>query len=136
VVCLLVYTQAVFGAILRHLLDPVAQRLHVLLAFAVVLAVLWLVRDVQEERADRATRRIAFLLAAFIVVQPVLGVEAWIGRFGAGELLPDLRSGFGLDLTRSAHHVLGTLIFATTVALAVMLRKREAAPEGALEATA
>src|SRR5262249_23588081 len=48
-VCLLVYTQAVFGAILRHLLDPVAQRLHVLLAFAVVLAVLWLVRGVLNE---------------------------------------------------------------------------------------
>ncbi len=33
-------------------------------------------------------------------------------------------SSFGLDIARSGHHILGTLIFATSVTLAVMLHRR------------
>src|SRR5262245_27546 len=34
--CVLIYAQIVFGALVRHLLSPTAQRLHILLAFAIV----------------------------------------------------------------------------------------------------
>jgi cytochrome c oxidase assembly protein subunit 15 len=122
--CLLVFVQVVFGAVLRHLLDPVAQRLHVLLAFAVLVAVFLLVRRLTDSDVDRGTRRIGYFLAALLLLQPVLGVEAWIRRFGTGELPELMPSSPALDLIRSGHHLLGTLIFATTVALAVMLHRR------------
>lgn len=115
--CVLTYTQIVFGAIVRHTLDPLAQRLHVLLAFAVVLYVVWLVSRLTE------ARRLGYWLLAMILVQPILGVEAWMRRFGAGQLPETVHSSWALDLTRSGHQVLGTLIFATTVALVVMLNK-------------
>jgi cytochrome c oxidase assembly protein subunit 15 len=122
----LVYVQVVFGAILRHRIDPVAQRLHVLLAFAVLLAVFWLVNRLAAEEVDRATRRFGYVLAGMVVLQPILGVEAWIGRFGTTELPELVPSSVRLDLVRSGHQVLGTLIFSTTVALAVMLHRRPA----------
>jgi cytochrome c oxidase assembly protein subunit 15 len=124
--CLLVFTQIVFGAVLRHLLDPVAQRLHVLLAFAVVVAALLLVRRLMAEDVGSGTRRIGTVLAALLVLQPILGVEAWVRRFGSGELPELLPSSPAADLVRSGHHVLGTLIFATTVALTVLLHRRGA----------
>jgi heme A synthase len=127
--CLLVYIQVVFGALLRHWMDPIALRLHVLLAFAVVVAVLWLASRMVVEEADRPTRRLGYLLAALVLVQPILGVEAWIGRFGTAELPELVPSSLWLDLVRSGHQILGTLIFATSVALAVLLHRRVAVSE-------
>jgi heme A synthase len=134
--CLLVYVQVIFGAMLRHWTDPVAQRLHVLLAFAVVVAVFWLVsrlrmglsqRQMDVNAKPQATGgrvvTLGYVLMAFVMVQPIFGVEAWIRRFGTTELPELVPSSVGLDVARSGHHVLGTLIFATTVALAVMLRR-------------
>ena len=117
----LVYVQIVFGAMTRHLLGPLAQRLHIVLAFLVVALVFLLVGWLGREGDNRAARRAGFLLAGLVLVQPILGVEAWLRRFGT-DTLPDLLpSSPALDLVRSGHHVLGTLIFATTVALAVLL---------------
>jgi heme A synthase len=124
----------VFGAITRHLTDGLAQRLHIALAFAVLILAAILIYRLWESAADRATMRFALVLGALLVAQPVLGIEAWMRRFGPErplDLLPEMvPSSPALDLVRSAHHVVGTLIFATAVALAVMLRRpaAEAAP--------
>jgi cytochrome c oxidase assembly protein subunit 15 len=120
--CVLVYCQVVLGAILRHLLEPLAQRAHLLGAFAVVLGVAWLVAALWQ--AGGPTRRFGQVLLALVIVQLVLGVEAWIGRFGAAQLPDMVPSSPGLDLVRSGHHVVGTLIFSATVALALMLNRR------------
>jgi heme A synthase len=138
--CGLIYVQVVFGAMLRHWVDPVAQRAHVVLAFAVVGAVVWMVGRLRAERreeeasakpqaARRLGARLGLVLVGLVVVQPVLGVEAWIRRFGTGELPEMVPSSFGLDLVRSGHQIVGTLIFATSVAVAVLLHRR-AAVEG------
>jgi hypothetical protein len=125
--CLLVYVQVVFGAVVRHRLDAVAQRLHVLLAFAVVVGVVSLARRLREAGAGGAARWAGRLLVALVVVQPVLGVEAWLGRFGAGTLPELVHSSWGLDLVRSGHHLVGTFLFSTTAALAVLLGRPAAA---------
>ena len=123
--CALIFTQIVFGAIVRHLLDPLAQRLHILLAFVVLGTVFWLLARIRQAGCDRIVRRWSVILAALVCVQPIFGVEAWIRRFGA-MTLPDLvPSSVGLDIARSGHHVLGTLIFASSVALAVLLLRPE-----------
>jgi cytochrome c oxidase assembly protein subunit 15 len=116
----LLYVQMVFGALLRHLLNPAAQRLHVLLAFAVLVGVLWLARRVRKEEPPGAARLAAHLLAAFVVLQPILGVEAWITRLAA-ELPDAVPSTFWGDFTRSGHHVLGTVIFALMACLTCLL---------------
>jgi heme A synthase len=119
--CASIFIQIVFGAIVRHLLDPLAQRIHILLAFIVIGLVFLIVGRLRRDGDNGAARRVAILLAGLVLVQPILGVEAWIRRFGSG-MLPELvQSDLTLDLVRSGHHVLGTLIFAATVALAVLL---------------
>jgi cytochrome c oxidase assembly protein subunit 15 len=120
-IAVLVYVQVVFGAVLRHLIDPVAQRLHVLLAFAVVLALLWLMSRGREHDPSNLTFWITIGLTVMVCVQPVLGVESWIRRFGSLTLPDELPSTLMGDFVRSGHHVLGTLIFAGTVALTTML---------------
>jgi Cytochrome oxidase assembly protein len=130
--CALIFTQIVFGAIVRHLLDPLAQRLHILLAFVVLGTVFWLLARVRRAGCEPVIRRWSILLAVLVCIQPIFGVEAWIRRFGTMELPDMVPSSFGLDLARSGHHVLGTLIFATSIALAVLLlrpdRLQETAP--------
>ena len=117
----LIFTQIVFGAIMRHLLDPLAQRLHILLAFVVLGMVFWLFARIRRSDCEPNVRRWSVLLAVLVSIQPIFGVEAWIRRFGALTLPDMVPSSVGLDLARSGHHVLGTLIFATSVALTVLL---------------
>jgi cytochrome c oxidase assembly protein subunit 15 len=123
--CLLIYTQIIFGALVRHKLDPAAQRLHVLLAFAAAVSVFWLA--VQLRDAAPAARRLSALLLGLVAVQILFGVEAWMRRFGAGVLPELVPPTAGLAFIRSAHHLLGTLIFSTAVGLAALLYRPAAA---------
>ena len=125
----LIFIQIIFGAIVRHLLDPLAQRLHILLAFVVLGMVFWLVARVRRAGCERVIRRWSHLLAILVCIQPIFGVEAWIRRFGTMTLPDMVPSSFGLDLARSGHHVLGTLIFATSVVLTVLLLRPASRPE-------
>jgi heme A synthase len=121
VLALVTYTQVVFGAIMRHLFDPAAQRLHILLAFVVVGLFVWLARELRDQPRDRALRRVGLVLMILLCFQPILGLEAWIRRFGSGELPELVQPSPMLDTVRSGHHVIGTLIFAATVALNLLL---------------
>lgn len=119
-VCGLVYLQIAFGAITRHLLDGVAQRVHVLLAFVVLGAVFGLISSVRKTGIEKVVWRWCMVLAVLVCIQPIFGVEAWIQRFGSG-MLPELvESSPGRDFVRTGHHLLGTLIFATTVAISAL----------------
>ena len=132
----LIFVQIVFGAIMRHLLDPLAQRLHILLAFVVLGTVFWLLARIRRAGGDRVARRWAVALAVMVCVQPIFGVEAWIRRFGAMTVPDAVPSSVGLDIARSGHHVLGTLIFATSVALTVLLLRPERRPASPVPETA
>jgi cytochrome c oxidase assembly protein subunit 15 len=115
----LTFAQIVFGASIRHFQDRLAQRLHFLGAFAVVAASAWLVRGLWEKRLSR---RAAGLLVGLLAVQLVLGVEAWLRRFGSGvsayEAPPP---SWTADLIRSTHFVVGALLFVTAAALNLLL---------------
>ncbi|MFO0843128.1 MAG: COX15/CtaA family protein [Gemmataceae bacterium] len=122
----LIYVQIVFGAFVRHKLDPVAQRLHVVLAFAVVGLAFSLYTRLR--LGNDPMVKVGRWLHMLVLVQAVFGVEAWMRRFGAGVLPELVTPTWGLDLTRSAHHLLGTVIFSTSVALAVLLCRPGPAP--------
>jgi heme A synthase len=124
------YVQVVFGAVMRHLFNPAAQRLHILLAFVVVGLFVWLARELREQPPDRALRRVGLVLMVLLFFQPMLGLEAWIRRFGSGELPELVRPSPMLDTVRSGHHVFGTLIFAATVALSILVWRRLEQPAG------
>jgi heme A synthase len=133
--CALIFAQIVFGAIVRHLLDPLAMRLHILLAFVVLGTVFWLLAALRRAGSDRVVRRWSVVLAALVCVQPIFGVEAWIRRFGAMTLPDMVPSSLGLDIARSGHHILGTLIFASSVALTVLLLRPERMPASVPDTT-
>ncbi len=129
VVAVAAYGQIVFGALVRHLHSPLAQRAHALFAFAVVAAVVWLLREVREAApGDRPVRRAAALLAGLVAVQVALGVEAWLRRFGAGVPVEEVPWNAASDFVRSAHFIVGALVFAAATSINLLLHHPAAAP--------
>jgi cytochrome c oxidase assembly protein subunit 15 len=143
--CGLVFVQIVFGAIVRHSYLRLAQRLHMLIAFGVLAAVLWVMVLMREEApGDRRFRWTGRFLMVILVLQLSLGVEAWMMRFGTG-VLPEMQPAtLGTSLVRTLHFVCGTLLFGSTVVLALLSRQPVASPlsvsaprrEGVLEGVA
>lgn len=127
----LVFLQILFGAIVRRTYVPWGPRLHVLFAFVVVGAVLWLVKSALESPArDRAISRNCVLLVGLTVFQLALGMETWLARFWIPELVthetysqlrPLFVHGEGI---RSLHYLIGSFVFATTATVAVRAHQR------------
>jgi hypothetical protein len=119
----LVFIQVVFGAWVRHFPAPLPQRLHFLTAFAAVAIAVWLLRAIFADRAARPRAGwVAWALAAVLVLQIVLGVEAWMARFG--QYVPPMM----VKVTpqngaiRSLHALIGSAVWAASLALALRLR--------------
>jgi cytochrome c oxidase assembly protein subunit 15 len=121
---LLVFVQLVFGAILRHTDSALGPRGHILMAFAVVAAVAWLVKIVMDMRASEKPPVVTIgLLTALVFAQVLLGVEALLIRFSALGLPELQRVTIPQGIIRTAHFLFGSLIFATTVAVALRARR-------------
>src|SRR5262249_15861448 len=124
---ILVYTQIVFGAFVRHFQHPLAQRAHVLFAFVVRDGIVLLVRAAWGRGAGggggggRGPRWAAFVLAGLALLQVMLGVEAWVGRFGSGVPVELQPANPALDYVRSAHFVVGAMVFVTSITLTLLL---------------
>jgi heme A synthase len=118
----LVYLQIVLGVLLRHTYGTLAQRLHLLTAFAALAAVIWLVKVIWEQR-DRTLRVSAIFLICAVSVQLLLGVEAWMTQLGAGtmpEMLPITTRRVGI---RTAHVLGGSLLLAATVTTVLLTHR-------------
>jgi cytochrome c oxidase assembly protein subunit 15 len=114
---LLIFAQMIFGAILRHTDSPLGPRGHILLALAVVAVGAWLVRAVFEHGPERSLTVSVTLLATLVAVQVGLGVEALLIRLSPLGLLDLHVATFSEAIIRTGHFVLGSLIFATAVAV-------------------
>src|SRR5262249_47770069 len=109
----LVYGQAVLGAVVRHKDFTLGARVHLLTAFAVVAAVVWLVKLVAEAHpGDRFRMRPVLFLAGLVCVQVMLGVESWISKFSSPEWHQVQPLTAQSELLRSLHYFVGALIFA------------------------
>lgn len=141
---LLVFGQLLLGGLVRHHDSLLGPRGHLLGAFVVTAAVVWLLKLMRDSQARRfALARIAFMV--LLGVQLVLGMESWLAKYyvaGVSQeaIVPAPMHG---EWTRTAHYVVGSLIFATSVSMALLAQRRpvlvmEAAPahvgklEGAL----
>src|SRR5262249_33430252 len=117
VTCLLV-GQLILGAFIRHMGSTVAQRIHVLTAFAVVATIVWLARLVWENpMADRNLLRAVRYLAILVGVQLLLGVEAWMIRLANPQVIEPGHWLWNRELVRTGHVVVGALLLATSVVL-------------------
>ncbi len=118
----LVCVQLIWGALLRHTNGALAQRLHLLTAFAVVAAAVWFVHlALASPVARRVLGRTLILLGILLVLQISLGIESWLDKF-AGVLLPELhKPTIGQASHRVAHVLVGSFILATTVVQTVLL---------------
>ncbi|HJT78488.1 MAG TPA: COX15/CtaA family protein [Gemmataceae bacterium] len=137
-----VFVQLVLGAAVRHTHAPHWGHAHLLVALAVVAAVVGLVRLAYRDE-DRRTARSALLLGVLVVVQVLLGLEAWVMRFGSGVYPEMVQVTLPRALVWTAHVLVGAGILATAVATALRVQQRAAgaeqpaaAPAGCLEGVA
>jgi heme A synthase len=127
---LLIYGQLVLGSIVRHRDFLLGSRLHMLGAFVVVAAVLWLVKlSWDEGEPSGVSRRVMTrlgtplkIMIALVGLQIILGTEAWLSR--AAQFYLREPGSAASDWVRSAHYVLGTAIFATSVVVAWKTNRR------------
>jgi heme A synthase len=116
----LAFLQLVWGVLLRHAPSPLAQRGHLLTAFAVVAAAVWLVRAVNGTPAAESLASACAVLVGLLTVQVLLGVEAWLGKFAGGDLAQFQSVTTGQAVVRTAHVLVGTGVLAVSVVLAVL----------------
>jgi cytochrome c oxidase assembly protein subunit 15 len=120
----LVYLQIVLGAVVRHKDYPLGARAHLLTAFAVVAAVAWLAKTVLDNRwREPALRRSILLLMMLVGLQLSLGIEAWLSKFRSVEWHQLQPLKVHLGLLQSLHSLVGTLILATAVAVALQAQR-------------
>ncbi len=118
--------QLLLGAFVRHRLLPLAQRGHLLVAFAVLASIVWIAKVAwTDHAADRNLTRAVRLLLILVSIQLLLGVEAWMIRapqLAAGsEVVVDAPgvSLFSRQVVRSLHVLVGSGLLATAVATAL-----------------
>jgi len=122
----LAYVQVVFGAVVRRTEWPLGPRLHLLFAFVVVAAVVWLARLALESR-DPQIRGAVFVLAGLVALQVLVGVETWLAKFPAPPELPQLKPlPAHPQLIRSVHYLVGSAVFATAVVAVLQAYRRVA----------
>lgn len=123
-VAALMFVQIVLGAWVRHFPAALPQRLHFLTAFLATAATVWLVLAVRRDpdARDRAGW-IAKALGHLLILQLILGVEAWMARFGQYTLPELVKVTPQSGAIRSLHALVGSGVWAASVALAVRLRK-------------
>ena len=127
---MLVFMQLIWGALIRHNPSALVQKMHLMTAFAVVAAAIWLVRTAHSSTTSwQGLGRASTVLCIFLVLQVILGVEAWMGKFATG-VLPELQKiTREMAFVRTAHVLIGTGILATAVTLVLQTRQPESIQE-------
>ena len=124
----LLFVQLVWGVMVRHNPTPLGQRLHFLTAFLVVALAVGLLRVAFTNPLARSrVASLGWTLAVFVAAQVLLGVEAWMVKFGTytlPELVPVTKQNAAV---RTAHVLVGTGVLATAVVLAIRVHRRAAA---------
>ncbi len=121
----LLLVQLVWGAFVRHLPTALMQRLHFLTAFVILAGVMILSRGLKADAVARARAKwLGIAMGVLVTFQILLGVEAWMGKFGSFvrpemEKITDAKAAI-----RTAHVLIGTLLLGSVVGIAVRLRMK------------
>lgn len=118
----LVLVQLVLGGVLRHLNQSLFAQLHMVLAFVVFAALLWLIKLTLEHRKVFAWAPwILLVLLSFQIMIGVHVVMNWFGRFYNPAL--GIFESRAVLWMRSSHYFLGSLILAVTVVIALRAQR-------------
>ncbi len=125
---ILVLGQLWLGGMVRHDDSLLGPRGHLLGAFVVVAAVVWLLSLIRasEARERFAVARILFM--ALLGLQLVLGLESWLAKYYVADVRHEaiLPMPMHAEWIRTAHYLVGSLIFATSVSVALLAQRRAA----------
>jgi heme a synthase len=127
-VVILLFLQVVLGGLIRHHGTLLAARIHLLGAFAVTAALIWLIRLSWNETTLRAPARI---VAVLLTLQIMFGVEAWMFWMRRAYVpLAGAQESAMVHWMRSGHYLLGALLFSTAVCVALLAHRRPATQPG------
>ncbi|MBI3823186.1 MAG: COX15/CtaA family protein [Planctomycetes bacterium] len=128
VTALLVFGQLVLGGLVRHTEDLLGPRGHLLGAFVVVGAVVWLLKLIRESESAQRFRGQSIHLIALLALQLLLGAESWLARFYYEQAnLPQVAPlPLHAEWVRTVHYLVGTLIFSTTVSIVLIAHRKPA----------
>ena len=123
-----VFAQVLLGGMVRHLDSPVGPRAHLLGAFVVTGAVVWLLLLMRDSAIRRQLRFERIALMALLTLQLVLGMESWLAKFHVptADLVQLAPAPMHSEWIRTLHYLVGTLIFSTTVAVALIAHRKPA----------
>ena len=128
ITALVVFCQLVLGGVVRHSDSPLGPRGHLLGAFLVVGAVVWLLKLMRESESAERFRSARISLMLYLTLQLLLGMESWLARFFVATAdLPQLAPvPMHAEWVRTGHYVMGSLIFASSVAVALLAQRKPA----------
>jgi heme A synthase len=119
-----IFAHIVLGALVRHSLvpHPTIMRLHLLTAFVATGLAIWLLIGIAARPQIRVRVGFAFgLLGLVLALQLVLGVEAWMERFGQYTLPELVKITTAHAAIRTAHAFVGSCLLGTAVVMALRL---------------
>ncbi len=115
--CLLQLAWAVW---LRHFHHPVAQRLHLFFGCLIPAFIVGIhLKGLQFREIFRWFGPASGMLFILVLFQVLLGIEAWIGKFGTGKPLIEAAVNFGQIGIRTTHTLLGAFVLAGSLVLAM-----------------
>jgi cytochrome c oxidase assembly protein subunit 15 len=136
VTMLLVFGQLLLGGLVRHNESLLGPRGHLLGAFVVTIAIVCLLKLIGESELRERFRVQRVLLMALLAAQLVLGIESWLAKFYMPQAdLPQLLPmPVHAEWIRTIHYVVGTLVFSTTVEIALLAHRKQATAAKAVAA--
>jgi heme a synthase len=124
ILVLVLFTQIILGAFVRHSPTALTQRLHFLTAFVATGWTVWLmIRIAGQPAAKLRVRSWSSVLGFLLAVQLLLGVEAWMEKFGQYTLPELVKINTQYAAIRTAHALVGSCLLASAVVIAIRLRR-------------
>ncbi|HZZ81793.1 MAG TPA: COX15/CtaA family protein [Gemmataceae bacterium] len=120
----IIFGQLVLGGITRHQDSLLGPRGHLLGAFVVVIAVIWLLKLIRE--SERFTlARVAFM--GLLALQLLLGMESWLSKYFVATSVTHeaiVPVPMHAEWVRTLHYVVGSMILATSVSVAILAQRK------------
>lgn len=116
--------QLIWAVLVRHGGARWAQRMHLITAFVAFGLVAWIsLRMAQGGNARAYLRPYTILLGALVFFQVVLGIEAWMGKFGTGKPVIQEAINFGQATVRTLHAMVGALLLGVSFGAALRIEQ-------------
>ncbi len=129
---LVIFAQYLLGGVLRHL----GSGLYEHLGFAVVVLLFVIMTAIAARRSGISwLKRVAYLLLSLVLIQAALGGASWMTKYGlASAGYVAIQHSTAQVVVRTAHTVVGMLVFMTSVVYALQVFRLDAMRTGRVEA--